>query len=215
MKKISIWVICVLFCQFIMAQKMAVVSAEKFNYLYQGIENPVSIAVPEISSDKIQVSVINGNIKKIDNSHYIVIPGNFKTLTLNVFSVEKKDTVYYGSFQFRVKQIPEHDLYIANTNMALKKKINKVNLLAQPMLYYKISENFEFDIPAPLVLSFNLSYNNKGSVVDKAINGNKISGDIINEIMQLGPDTEIVISNIKVKVNDNVRAAEGCSFTIN
>ena len=53
----------------------AVVAADKMNVFYIGVDNPISVAVPGIASDKLRVTVNNGTITG-SNGKYIVKVGN-------------------------------------------------------------------------------------------------------------------------------------------
>lgn len=63
----------------------AVISADSMNLFYRGLDNPVSVAVPGISSDKLKVSIDNGTITG-SNGKYVV--NGFKGKDVNVVHLE-------------------------------------------------------------------------------------------------------------------------------
>jgi gliding motility-associated protein GldM len=79
----------------------AVVAATNMNILYLGVHNPVEVAVPGVLSDKVNVTISNGSIKKV-SSGWEVIPANTgeSVITISVNGKKVADKT------FRVKTIP-------------------------------------------------------------------------------------------------------------
>lgn len=80
----------------------AVVALPNLNVLYFGIPNPVQIAVPGVTSDKVTATVTNGSINKT-SSGWEVKPSNIKDVVkLSVLVDNQK----ISEKSFRVKPIP-------------------------------------------------------------------------------------------------------------
>ena len=69
-------------------QSGVTIAALQMNVLYVGIENRLAISVP-CSSEKVQASMTDGQIKKVDNCYWIAIPRTpgeqFINVTANFF----------------------------------------------------------------------------------------------------------------------------------
>ncbi|NPA46767.1 MAG: gliding motility protein GldM [Chlorobi bacterium] len=85
----------------------AVISADKMNVLYKGVDNPLSISVPGIPDNKIRVSA--PGLRKLKPGKYVIDVTNYKGRNLNIVvtwtlptGATKKD-----SKEFRVKNIPK------------------------------------------------------------------------------------------------------------
>ncbi len=83
------------------------------NILYIGIENPISIAISNVSSKDLIVKTDNG-ILKGENGIYQIKPGKGSELSVSVYALRGKDTVYVGHSDFRLKNIPAPTIYIGN-----------------------------------------------------------------------------------------------------
>jgi hypothetical protein len=84
------------------AGKGAVVAAVNMNVLYRGMQNPVEIAVPGVTSDKLSVKVINGTFNKTATG-FSVSPGELAETVITV-SVDNKIVT---EKKFRVKDVPQ------------------------------------------------------------------------------------------------------------
>ena len=63
----------------------AVISADKMNVVYRGLDNPISISVPGVGDKDITPTVGKGNkLTKTGNGKYILNPGSGKEVTINV-----------------------------------------------------------------------------------------------------------------------------------
>ena len=79
------------------------VAADKMNLLYIGIDNPITVAMAGVPSDKIRVSCEDAEIEDLGNGHY-----NFRINTVGnkIIKVEA-DGVAPKEVEYRVKRIPD------------------------------------------------------------------------------------------------------------
>jgi len=196
------------------AHSQAVVSVDKMNIIYRGIENPVSVAVPNVASNLVQVVASNATVRKIDDVHYMLLPTtNAQSLSFNVFSVTGKDTTWYGSFMFRVLPVPAPVLRVAGIAInGEEASLTFAMLKAQPYLSAAL-DNFLFDIKFS-VTSFIISFTNGEEVVSEDINGNQISKSFLDKIGKMEKPVKVTISNVVVQGPDAKRAAVGASFLV-
>jgi hypothetical protein len=180
-------------------ENSVVVSADKMNILYVGIENPVSIAASGISSDKLKVIISNGTISG-SNGKYIVQPvGGSESIIEVSAEVKPGDIKKVGTVVFKNKRIPDPSPCIGNyCNTSLY--ITKEELLKNTNV--NVSLNMPFEIKFEIV-SFVFSYigENKNKV-DIPVSGNRFTQDIINSINKMNDGGELFIENIKVKFSD-------------
>ena len=180
-------------------ENSVVVSADKMNILYIGIDNPVSVAALGIASDKLKVSISNGNITG-SNGKYIVQPlGGSESIIDVSAEVKPGDIKKVGSVVFKNKRIPDPSPCIGNyCNTSLY--ITKEELLKSTIV--NVFLNMPFEIKFEIV-SFVFSYlgENKNKV-DIPVSGNRFTQDIINSINKMNDGGELFIENIKVKFSD-------------
>ena len=81
-----------------------VISATKMNVLYKGIDNPISIAVPNYSCTDLHVTVTNGTLTG-DNCEYSINPDKIGQAYITVMTIDDRDTTILGKSEFRVKRI--------------------------------------------------------------------------------------------------------------
>jgi gliding motility-associated protein GldM len=87
-------------------ERSAAVSADKMNVFYIGVDNPVSVSVAGVSSNKIQVSAKGCNIKK-SGQGYVVTATKPTPIGSEAAVVVAAEGMPSRSFPFRVKRIPD------------------------------------------------------------------------------------------------------------
>ena len=85
----------------------AIVSADKMNVVYRGLDNPVSISVPGVGNNNVNPSVSAGN-KLIDkgDGKYVLNPGKGNEVKINVTAKLSSGKVINTPKIFRIKDIP-------------------------------------------------------------------------------------------------------------
>ena len=200
MKKILISLIIIYF-QFIIScysQHIAMAN-DKNNFFYKGIDNPVSIAVSGINSDKLIVKlddkIINGN-----NGRYVVHPikNQGSQLHFYVYTIKNRDTVLLGTSSFRVKNIPDPNVYIYGKtgNIYLQKR----ELFAAHGILAKI-EDFEYEIEF-IVKSFELKILKNNEYIILKSNSNRFTDEMISIIKETQKDSVITFQNIITSCTD-------------
>ena len=200
---------------FISAQQMAVISVDKNNYVYAGIENPISIAIPGIKSSDISVEATGGVINKVDDGKYTFMPSaNNKVATIDVYSGSGDEKIGHGSFSFRIKQIPAPDCYLGAFNLSENPNIPKSTLKVSNFLIYRSSIT-EFEVSVPTITKFTLIYTAAGSdVTSKEIVGNKIPSDVIDELMNLNDGAKVLVADIYVSKYNRTQMMSSCSVIL-
>ena len=85
----------------------AVISADKMNVVYRGLDNPISISVPGVGDNDITPAVGNGNkLIKTGNGKYILNPGAGNEVKINVSAKLSSGKRINTPKIFRIKDIP-------------------------------------------------------------------------------------------------------------
>ncbi|ANW97058.1 hypothetical protein AXE80_12515 [Wenyingzhuangia fucanilytica] len=83
----------------------AVISADKMNVVYRGIENPITISMAGINANKINASATG--LRRVSGSSYILRPGGGTSVQINVTgTTDSGETIKSAPVTFRIKDIP-------------------------------------------------------------------------------------------------------------
>ena len=83
----------------------AVISADAMNVVYRGVDNPVSVSLPGVSNNNLNVTATGGQIVK-NGTSYVIKPGKASELTVNVNATLSSGKKVNSPKKFRVKDIP-------------------------------------------------------------------------------------------------------------
>ncbi|MFK8060194.1 MAG: gliding motility protein GldM [Polaribacter sp.] len=83
----------------------AVVSADKMNVVYRGLENPISVSLPGVGANDLKVSAVGGKLTK-NGKGFIIRPGAGNTATINVSAKLSSGKTVNSKATFRIKDIP-------------------------------------------------------------------------------------------------------------
>jgi hypothetical protein len=202
--------ITIFFCNYTLYAQPPVLSCDKMNIIYVGVENPISIAVPGIKHEDLIISFSNNTTYKyVGNSQYYLNPTKSGEICMvNIASKNKKgDYQLHGVIGLRIKETPLPILKIGNlSNGLLNKEIFDTQKQFDVRLY-----NFDFDAKWE-VSKFDVQIN------DLTINntGSTFSEQMIQAIKNAPVCSELKFSNILVHLNgsDNMHKAEDITFLI-
>ncbi|MEL6811297.1 MAG: gliding motility protein GldM [Bacteroidota bacterium] len=82
----------------------AVISADKMNVVYRGVENPMTVSIPGIPDNKVSAS--GAGLSKVSGSKYVMRPGQGRTVTINAKGTLPDGTGVNTNSEFRIKDIP-------------------------------------------------------------------------------------------------------------
>jgi len=83
--------------------KEAIISADKMNVVYRGVDNPMTISIAGIAANKINANATGLN--RVSGSAYVMRPGAGRAVTINVVG-EIDGQKIPTSKEFRIKDIP-------------------------------------------------------------------------------------------------------------
>ena len=186
----------------------AIVSADKMNVVYRGVDNPISVSVPGIPSSDVKASA-PGMRASGKPGQYVLNPGQGKEVTINVSAVLPNGGGTFSSKQtFRIKGIPAPSGKIRGEVSAKGPKSN--------LEVCTISASLEdFDFPVTInVTQFNVKVPGQPTVV---VQGSRMNGQAISAIKKAGRGDIVTISEIKVKyvgINQPAKNVSPCTFEI-
>ncbi|MEI6815729.1 MAG: gliding motility protein GldM [Bacteroidota bacterium] len=199
--------------EYIAAKPALVVSPDKMNVFYIGVDNPVSISVPGIPSENVKPTITAGNIvpTKDKGKFTVTVSTPGETVVKVSAKLNERETKPMGEMKFRVKRIPNP---VAKVAGMIGGNIERSKLNIQYGVIPEM-ENFDFDVKFTVV-SFDFEYT-KGS--DNFTKSNPAGGNFTQEmkdvLSKLPPSAKVYFSNIKVKAPDGtVRPIPGINFKL-
>lgn len=189
-----------LFCQFLLAQndtasvsksKLGVISVDKLNVVYRGIQNPISIAVPNAKS-----YTVSGLGVKQENGKYYIAPGQGNEMVVTLEIILEDDSKVIEEHVFRIKNLKKHIARINNKNCQNCIVLMKKEELKDAEISFHL-EDFLYDFLNLKVTSFDLFVSNKKKF---HIDGNKITDEVYKELLNLKKGKKILIYNIECKL---------------
>ena len=187
--------------EYLVAKPSAVVSALRMNAMYIGPENPMSISVPGIADDQLQVRVTGaGNqISKTAPGQYVIKLTNGSPREVEIITSSKLpsgETKEMGRTVFRVKPLPEPQVRFGTIRYNGQGTSNWASI---QNLIPEYGPDFVFDLPLELT-SYNIVYiKSDGQVVDKPGFSRSLTNDQKIAIQNLRPGSFFWIEDIKVK----------------
>ena len=143
----------------------AVVSADKMNVVYRGLDNPISVSLPGVGDNNLNVSATGGKLSG-SRGKYIIKPGAGNVVTINVNAKLSSGKTVNSKAVFRIKDIPAAMGSVRGQYGTVK--MPKSGLSNMPIAAGYL--DFEFDLKVK-VLSFKIKVPGKLTVV---VNGSKL-----------------------------------------
>ena len=194
-------------------EPMATISNTDLNILYRSFDNNLSISVPGMSVDKLDVEVTGATLKNQGKGKWIVKPAETsKEVTVKVYAKVEGTNQLMGSQKYRVKALPKPSVYFQVGDVGYQDYISRNALLNKNgYLLTSYGPDGLLDLPWTVV-SFKVNIN--GSLSE--VKGNKFGSNEIAKIEKLkkgamvglvdisakGPDGKITkLSNILLTMN--------------
>ncbi len=200
--------------EYIVSEPSVTISPTKMNVFYMGVPNPVSVSVPGVPSEDLQVTVTNGRIQQ-DGKDYLVFPtaedinGRNTRVTVNANIGGQPRSM--GSMVFRVKQVPDPVATIAGQASGV---IRKEDLLAEAGIFAALID-FDFDLKFT-VTQFDITFTGAGGYTNTwSSNSNRFTTDQTRQFNALTTGSIIYIDNIMARGDDGTnRQLSPISFKI-
>lgn len=174
------------------AKPSAVVSPDKMNVLYIGVENPVSVSAPGIPMDKLKVSISSGSLSG-SNGHYNAKVSSIGTARVTVSGeASPGKTTVLGTTEFRVKRIPDPKAQFAGKSSG---SVATANLKAQDRVFARL-ENFDFDAKFNVTRFTLWIAKPRQDAIQLTTQGSDLSGAMKSAMATITPGTLVYFSNI-------------------
>lgn len=144
----------------------AVISADKMNVVYRGVDNPMTISMPGVPDNKITASA--PGLQRRGGSGYSMRPGQGNEVTI-VVTGEIEGQKFSSSKKFRIKGLPKPEGAILRTTGAVKLAKANISVGEVSVIY----DNFDFDLTTK-VTSFRILVPGQPSQV---VQGNRVSSN--------------------------------------
>jgi gliding motility-associated protein GldM len=167
----------------------AIVSADKMNVVYRGLDNPISISVPGVADRDVKPTLTgNSTMTRTGLGKYMLSPGSGNEVTINVSAKVGNKTINTPK-KFRIKDIPAAAGSVRDDFGVVgmpKSSINNLEISAK-------LPDFVFDLQLD-VLSFVVKVPGQLAV---RVTGNKFSAKAKREIAKARRGDVITIFDIK------------------
>lgn len=203
--------------EYIASRPAAVVSPTKMNVIYIGVDNPVSISVPGVADQNVVATASGAGLKLKRDSKggagkYIATAKAQGIAKISVSAkLDEKKNIPMGSFEFRVKRVPDPVAMIGGKKGG---SINKSVLAAQSSVN-SIMENFDFELFFR-VKSFRMTLIRRGKdPIEMDARDSRLTADMKRAIRSAGPGSKVYFEYIKASGPDGTtRSLSSVNFVL-
>jgi gliding motility-associated protein GldM len=199
--------------EYVVARPSLTVSATKMNVFYIGVDNPVSISVPGVPTEKIKPSISIGSLRRdaTGKDWIVTVPkeGMGKKTTISVSAGDGKTSKSMGGVEFRVKRVPDPVPYVGRVESG---GINRDELLVSSVIP-RMPQDFDFELNF-IIQSFNFVSTSSGDIYQRPINGNQFTEEVKKFIRTARRGQKIWIESIVAKGPDGNRKLATVSLEI-
>lgn len=195
--------LAILFNHQLLAQTndLAVISADKMKVLYIGIDNPISIAVPGITSDKIKVTVTNGNITGGNGKYIVKVNEATESIIEVTAEIRPGELKKVGSETFSIRHIPAPKLCLGKycediIFMSKEEFLENTELKAETCLPFEVKYE---------IVSYSFSYQINDVVNTIAVKGKKITPEITDIIKNQKDNNKVFFEEIIAQGPDGTK----------
>ena len=188
----------------------ATVSATMMNMLYAGYQNPISVSVPGVPVNKINLSMTNGNLTKKDGGNYVAVPTKVgEDVTFTVTAENEGRQQEMGKFSFHVRKLPDPTGYLeytdakGNATRFKGGRISKQAIVAAGGIGAAIDDGL-LDISFRVMGFETLFVDNMGNVVPEVSNSASFTANQLTRIRSLSRGKLFNISRIRVVGPDGI-----------
>lgn len=198
--------------EYMVAAPSAAVFLEKMNVFYIGVDNPITISAAGVAPSDLSPSLSGGTMSSNGKpGSYIVRVQAGTKATLNVSAKMNGSSKSMGSFEFRIKRVPDPAAYVGN--LKGDGQMTKGELQGQSGVFARM-ENFDFDLKFTVV-SFVMSMNINGVFVEKKANGPGITPEMKTMLAGAKPGNKVFFEQVTVSGPDgSLRKIPGVNIKV-
>ena len=188
----------------------ATVSADLMNVLYAGYDNPMSVSVPGVPANKLQVSMTGGGLTPKGDGKYVARPTAVGGEAVVTVAAQTEGRVQeMGKFTFRVRKLPDPTAFIAyadgqgGENRFKGGKLAKQVLMSVDGLGAAVDDGL-LNIPFRVLGFQTIFYDNMGNAVPEVSNSAQFTDRQKNMFRSLGRGKRFYVSEIRAVGPDGV-----------
>ncbi|MBQ0142336.1 MAG: gliding motility protein GldM [Prevotellaceae bacterium] len=199
--------------EYTVVEPAATVSATLMNVLYAGYQNPISVSVPGVPVNQVNLSMTRGTLSRNGDGQYTAVPAKVgEDVIFTVTANQEGHATTVGTFPFKVRKLPDPAAYIeykdAQGNPVRYKgggkAISKKALLSATGISAAIDDGL-LDIPFK-VTGFTIYFTTRlGEFVPRAAQGNTFTDQQMALMRQLTKGKHFFISEIQVVGPDGIK----------
>ena len=170
----------------------AVVSADKMNVVYRGLDNPISVSLPGVGDNNLNVSASGGRLTG-SRGKYSIRPGSGNVATINVSAKLSSGKTVNSKATFRIKDIPA-------AMGSVRGQFGTVRMPKSGLANTPIGAglpDFEFDLSIR-VQSFKIKIPGQLTII---VNGTKLNNAAKQKLQKAKRGDQINIYDIKATAN--------------
>lgn len=174
------------------ARPSAVVSPDKMNVLYIGVNNPISVSAPGTPTNKIKVNMSGGSISGSGGKYNVRVssPGTARISVSAEVAPGKTQTL--STTEFRVKRIPDPIAQFAGKTGG---SMATVAIKAQNAIFAKL-DNFDFDASFKVTKFTLIIAKPRADAIVLSTSGNQLNSSMRSAMNGIGPGTRVIFDNI-------------------
>jgi gliding motility-associated protein GldM len=170
----------------------AVVSADKMNVVYRGLDNPISVSLPGVGDNNLNVSATGGRLTG-SGSKYSLRPSTGKVAIINVSAKLSSGKTVNSKATFRIKDLPAAVGLVRNQSGTVR--MPKSGLANSPITAGY--EDFDFDLNVR-VTGFKIKIPGQLTII---VNGDKLTAAAKQKLQRARRGDQINIYDIKATAN--------------
>ncbi|MEN5055780.1 gliding motility protein GldM [Sphingobacterium kitahiroshimense] len=174
------------------ARPSAVVSPDKMNVLYIGVDNPLSVSAAGTPTDKVKVSITGGSLSGSGGKYNARVssPGTARISISAEVAPGKMQTL--STTEFRVKRIPDPIAKFAGKTGG---SMATVALKAQNAIFAKL-DNFDFDANFKVTKFTMIIAKPRADAIVLSTSGGQLSSSMKSALNGITPGTRVIFDNI-------------------
>jgi gliding motility-associated protein GldM len=168
----------------------AVISADKMNVVYRGVDNPMTVSIPGIPDNKVNASA--PGLSKVSGSKYVMRPGTGRTVTITATGTLPDGKPISTPAEFRIKDIPA-------PVGAVRGEVGIVRMQREGLEKSTISavlEDFDFDLNLQ-VTGFSFKVSGQPTV---NVNGTRLDGAALSNLRRAKRGETVQIYDIETRI---------------
>lgn len=175
------------------ARPSVVVSPDKMNVIYAGVDNPISVSVPGVSLDRLRVTMSNGDISGANGKYTARTKQMNGVAKVSVSAeIQKGKLEPMGSFDFRIKRIPDPVAKFAgktggSLGSGLVKSSDKI---------FALPENFDFEAKFTISKFSMILVKPRADAIVRQGTGSQLTSQMLTDLKSIIPGSRLIFDGI-------------------